>query len=140
MADLNEVRLIGRLTKDPELNFIPNGTAVVQFGIAVNRRYKGQDGLQKDEVTFIDCVAWGITAQNLAKYMKKGRLIFVGGRIIQESWDDKQTGQKRHKTRVVAENVQYLDKQSQNEQLPNQNEQQRQAQNQEVQDFGAPPF
>lgn len=109
MADLNEVRLIGRLTRDPELRATPAGASVCSFGLATNRKYKGNDGTLKDETTFVEISCWGKVAENVSKYMKKGRLIFAAGRLKFESWDDKQTGQKRNKTSVVAESVQFLD-------------------------------
>ena len=110
MPDLNEIRLIGRLTRDPELRAIPNGQQVAQLGLATSRKYKGQDGVMHEETTFVDITCWGKLADNVARYVKKGRLIFIGGRLKFDSWDDKQTGQKRSKLSVVAENVQFLDK------------------------------
>ena len=109
MADLNEVRLIGRLTRDPELRYTPAGAAICSFGLATNRKYKGNDGVLRDETTFVEISCWGKVAENVSKYMKKGRLIFAAGRLKLESWDDKQTGQKRSKMSVVAESVQFLD-------------------------------
>ncbi|NUM34852.1 MAG: single-stranded DNA-binding protein [Candidatus Brocadiae bacterium] len=109
MADLNEVRLIGRLTRDPELRSTPGGQYVGQFGLAIGRKYRAQDGTFKEETTFVDITCWGKTAENVHKYMKKGRLIFIGGRLKLDTWDDKQTGQKRSRLHVIAENVQFLD-------------------------------
>ena len=109
MPDLNEVRLIGRLTRDPELRAIPNGQQVAQLGLATSRKYKGQDGVLREETTFVDITCWGKLADTVTRYMKKGRLIFVGGRLKFDSWDDKTSGQKRSKLSVVAENVQFLD-------------------------------
>ena len=109
MPDLNEVRLIGRLTRDPELRATPAGASVCSFGLATNRKYKGNDGALRDDTTFVEISCWGKVAENVSKYMKKGRLIFVAGRLKYESWDDKQTGQKRNKLSVVAESVQFLD-------------------------------
>lgn len=109
MPDLNEVRLIGRLTRDPELRATPAGASVCSFGLATNRKYKGNDGALRDETTFVEVSCWGKVAENVSKYMKKGRLIYAAGRLKFESWDDKQTGQKRNKTSVVAESVQFLD-------------------------------
>ena len=110
MADLNEVRVIGRLTRDPELRAIPNGQQVAQLGLATSRKYKGQDGEYREETTFVDVSCWGKLADAVARYVKKGGLIFVGGRLKFDSWDDKTSGQKRSKLSVVAENVQFLDK------------------------------
>lgn len=110
MADLNEVRLIGRLTRDPELRSTPGGQYVCTLGLATGRRYKGPDNVMREETTFVDITCWGKLAENVSKYMKKGRLIFIGGRLKYDTWDDKQTGQKRSKLTVVAENVQFLDR------------------------------
>jgi len=109
MPDLNEVRLIGRLTRDPELRATPAGASVCSFGLATNRKYKANDGTLKEDLTFVEVSCWGKVAENVSKYMKKGRLIYIGGRLKFESWDDKQTGQKRNKLSVVAESVQFLD-------------------------------
>ena len=109
MPDLNEVRLIGRLTRDPELRATPAGASVCSFGLATHRKYKGNDGALRDETTFVEIICWGKVAENVSKYMKKGRLIFIAGRLKFESWDDKQTGQKRNKLSVVADSVQFLD-------------------------------
>ena len=110
MADLNEVRLIGRLTRDPELRSTAGGQYVCSFGLATGRRYKGQDGTMREETTFIDVTCWGKLAENISRYMKKGRQIFVGGRLKFDSWEDKQSGQKRSKLTVVADNIQFLDR------------------------------
>ncbi len=110
MADLNEVRLIGRLTRDPELRAIPSGTSITSLSLATSRKYKGQDGVLREDTTFVDITCWGKTAELVAKYCKKGRLIFVGGRLKFETWEDKTTQQKRSKLSVVAENVQFLDR------------------------------
>jgi len=109
MADLNEVRLIGRLTRDPELRATPSGHSVCSFGLATGRKYKSQDGTQHEETTFVDCTAWGKTAEIVEKYIKKGSLVFVGGRLKLDTWEDRQTGQKRSKLQIVVENVQFLD-------------------------------
>ena len=110
MADLNEVRVIGRLTRDPELRVVANGQSVAQLGLATSRKYKGQDGVLREETTFVDITCWGKLADAVARYVKKGGLIFVGGRLKFDSWDDKTTGQKRSKLSVVAENIQFLDR------------------------------
>ena len=110
MADLNEVRVIGRLTRDPELRVVANGQSVAQLGLATSRKYKGQDGVLREETTFVDITCWGKLADAVARYVKKGGLIFVGGRLKFDSWDDKTSGQKRSKLSVVAENVQFLDR------------------------------
>ncbi len=107
MASLNKVFLIGNLTRDPELRYIPNGTAVAKFGLAVNRTYKSQDGEQKDDTCFIDIVTWGKIAESCANYLSKGRPIFVEGRLQYNTWETPD-GQKRSKIDVVAERIQFL--------------------------------
>ncbi len=107
MASLNKVFLIGNLTRDPELRYIPNGTAVAKFGLAVNRTYKSQDGEQKDDTCFVDIVTWGKTAELCANYLSKGRPIFVEGRLQYSTWETPD-GQKRNKIDVVAERIQFL--------------------------------
>jgi len=109
MANLNEVRLIGNLTRDPELRAIPSGAQIANFGLATNRRFKGQDGVQREEVTFVDITAWGKTAELCGQYLRKGRSVYIGGRLKFESWEDRNTGQKRSKLSVTAENIQFLD-------------------------------
>jgi single-strand DNA-binding protein len=118
MADLNEVRLIGRLTRDPELRSTPSGMAVCSLGLATGRKYRGQDGVLKDETTFVDITCWAKTAENVVKYLKKGKQIFVAGRLRYETWEDKQTHQKRSKLSVVAENVQFLDRREESNNPP----------------------
>ena len=108
MANLNRVLLIGNLTRDPEVRYTPKGTAVADIGIAVNRVYSGEDGEKKEEVTFVDVTLWGRQAEVAQEYLKKGRQVFVEGRLQLDTWDDKQTGQKRSRLRVVAENMQML--------------------------------
>jgi single-strand DNA-binding protein len=108
MANLNRVLLIGNLTRDPEVRYTPKGTAVADIGIAVNRVYSGEDGEKKEEATFVDVTLWGRQAEVAQEYLKKGRQVFIEGRLQLDSWDDKQTGQKRSRLRVVAENMQML--------------------------------
>lgn len=109
MADLNEVRLIGRLTRDPELRRTSTEQYVATFGLATGHKFKGQDGVIREETTFVDITCWGRLAETVAKYMKKGKQIYVGGRLKFDSWDDKDTGKKRSKLTVVAENIQFLE-------------------------------
>jgi len=108
MANLNKVLLIGNLTRDPELRHTPKGTAVGEIGLAVNRRVSDGSGGWKDETTFVDVTLWGTTAENAAKYLSKGRPVFIEGRLDLQSWEDKETGQKRTKLKVIAETVQFL--------------------------------
>ena len=110
MASLNKVMLIGNLTRDPEVRFTPKGSAVCDMGLAVNRRYLNEaTGERVDEVTFLDIVLWGKTAELAGQYLSKGRSVYVEGRLQMESWEDKATGQKRTKTKIVAETLLFLD-------------------------------
>jgi single-strand DNA-binding protein len=108
MASYNKVILIGNLTRDPELRVTPKGTAICQFGIAVNRTWKDESGQSREEVSFIDIEAWGKAGETITKFLLKGSSIMLDGRLKQDSWEDKQTGQKRSKLKVVVENFQFL--------------------------------
>lgn len=108
MAYLNKVFLIGNLTRDPELRVTPKGTAICQFGLAVNRQFKEESGAARDETTFIDCEAWGKTGELISKYLAKGAPAMIEGRLKLDQWEDKASGQKRSKLKVVVENVQFL--------------------------------
>ena len=107
MANFNKVLLMGNLTRDPQLSYLPSQTAVVEFGIAVNRKWTGQDGSDREEVCFVDCRAFGKMAENINKYLKKGRPLFVEGRLSFDSWTA-QDGTKRSKHRVTVESFQFL--------------------------------
>ncbi len=109
MANLNKVMLMGNITRDPELKFMPNQTAVCDFGLAINRTWTGQDGVKKEDTTFVDCSCFGKTAEILAKYKKKGDPLFVEGRLKLDQWEA-QDGSKRSKMRVVVENFQFLNR------------------------------
>jgi single-strand DNA-binding protein len=109
MGNLNKVMLIGRLTRDPQLRYIPSGTAVTDLGVAVSRYYKGQDGSRQEETCFVDVTVWGKQAENATEYLSKGSQVFIEGYLRLDSWEDKNTGDKRSKLKVVANNVQYLD-------------------------------
>jgi len=108
MANLNKVLLLGNVTRDPEVRYTPKGSAVCDLGVAVNRAYTTDSGEKREEVTFVDVTLWGRTAEVASEYLKKGRPVFVEGRLQMDTWDDKQTGQKRTRLRVVAENMQLL--------------------------------
>jgi len=108
MASFNQVILIGNLTRDPELKYTPKGTAASQIGMAVNRKWKDEQGQEKEEVTFIDVQAWGKQAEVIAQYCKKGSPLFVTGRLKLEEWEDKTTQKKQSKLRVVLESFQFL--------------------------------
>jgi single-strand DNA-binding protein len=107
MANFNKVLLMGNLTRDPQLSYLPSQTAVVEFGLAVNRRWKGQDGENREETCFVDCRAFGRLAENINKYLTKGRPLFVEGRLTFDSWTA-QDGSKRSKHRVTVEKFQFL--------------------------------
>jgi len=108
MASFNKVILLGNLTRDPEVRYTPKGSAVCDLGIAVNRVYTTEGGEKREEVTFVDVVLWARLAEIAGEYLKKGRPIFIEGRLQMDTWDDKQTGQKRTKLRVVGESMQLL--------------------------------
>jgi len=108
MPNLNKVMLIGNLTRDPEIKYTPKGTAIAAFGLAVNRNYTTETGEKREEVTFIDLEAYARLAEIIGEYCKKGRPIFVEGRLKLDQWDDKQSGQKRSKMKVVVETMQLL--------------------------------
>lgn len=107
--NLNRVLLAGNLTRDPIFRFFPNDTAVADFGLAMNRRWKGRDGQLQEEVTFVDVECWGSTAEFVGKFFTKGRPCFVEGRLKLDSWEDKGTGQKRSRLKVVADTVLFTD-------------------------------
>jgi single-strand DNA-binding protein len=109
MGNFNKVILLGNLTRDPELRYTPKGTAIVKLGMAINRTWKDDTGAAKEEVTFVDVDAFGRQAEVLAQYLRKGRQLFVEGRLRLDTWDDKQTGQKRSKLGVVLESFQFVD-------------------------------
>ena len=115
MASLNKIFVIGNLTKDPELRYIPQGTAVVNLRLAVNRRYKDRNGEQKDEVCFITAVVWDKQAEVANQYLKKGSPVFIEGRLQSRSWEDN-AGQKRNVIEIRAERVQFLGSPSQTHQ------------------------
>lgn len=108
MANFNKVYLIGNLTRDPELRVTPKGTAICQFGLAVNRQFKDESGALRDETTFVDIEAWSKQGETIAKYCTKGRPLFVEGRLKFDQWEDKASGQKRSKLKVVLEGFQFL--------------------------------
>lgn len=108
MANLNKVMLIGNLTRDPEIKYTPKGSAVADIGLAINRNYTLDSGEKREETTFVDVVLWSRLAELAGQYLKKGRSVYIEGRLQLDSWDDKQTGQKRTKMRVVGEVMQFL--------------------------------
>lgn len=108
MPTFNSVVLLGHLARDPELRYTPQGAAVADFSLAVNRRFTRKDGEKVDEVAFIEITVWNRLAELAAEYLKKGRAVLASGRLVQDRWQDEATGQKRSKLRVVAESLQFL--------------------------------
>jgi len=100
--------LMGNCTRDPEVKYTPKGTAVAELGLAVNRVYSTDQGERREETTFVDVELWGRQAEIAGEYLKKGRPVYIEGRLKLDTWDDKATGQKRSKMRVVCENLQLL--------------------------------
>ncbi len=117
MAGLNKVMIIGNLGSDPEMKFLPSGTPVATFRIAVNDSYSGQDGERKEETEWFSIVAWRQLAEMCTQYLSKGREVYVEGRLRTRSWDGPD-GQKRYRTEVVAHTVLFLDRQRSSAPLP----------------------
>ena len=107
MANFNKVLLMGNLTRDPQLSYLPSQTAVVDFGIAVNRRWTGKDGEKKEDTCFVDCTAFAGQAETINKYLSKGRPVFIEGRLTFNSWVA-QDGAKRSKLKVTVESFQFV--------------------------------
>lgn len=108
MPSHNSVHLIGNITRDPEVHYTPKGAAVCDFSIAINRTYKTEAGEKREEVTYVDCVAWMKLAELIGQWVKKGDPIFLEGRLENKQWGDKATGQRRSKMRVSVNQVQFL--------------------------------
>jgi len=108
MPNLNKVMLIGNVTRDPEVKYTPKGTAVAEVGLAISRTFTPEGGEKREETTFVDITFWGRQAEIVGEYAKKGKPIFVEGRLQLDSWEDKTSGQKRTKLRVVGEGLQLL--------------------------------
>lgn len=107
MASFNRVILVGNLTRDPELRYIPSGTAVTEIGLAVNDRRKGANGEWIEETTFVDVTLWGRQAEVATEYLRKGSSVLIEGRLKLDSWQDKE-GQKRSKLKVVGDQMRML--------------------------------
>jgi single-strand DNA-binding protein len=117
MANFNKVFLIGNLTRDPELKYTPNGTAVAEFGMATNRSYTSASGEKKEEVCFVDVSVFGRRAEVINEYMAKGRPLFLEGRLKFDQWETAD-GQRRSKLRVVGENFEFLGRRFEGERSP----------------------
>lgn len=120
MPNLNKVLLMGNVTRDPEVKYTPKGTAIAQIGMAINRTWSDDSGQKKEEVTFVDVEFFGRVAEIAGQYVKKGNPLFVEGRLKLDTWDDKATGQKRSKMKVVCENMQLMGGKPSGEQKPQQ--------------------
>jgi single-strand DNA-binding protein len=105
--NVNKVMIAGRLTRDPQLRYLPNTTPICEFGVVMNRKYKVGDE-DRDEATFVDCQAWGKTAEVINQHLAKGKEIFIEGRLKYEAWEDKNGGGKRSKLLVVVDNFQFV--------------------------------
>ncbi len=108
MPNLNKVQLMGNLTRDPEVRYTPKGTAVTDVGLAINRTFAGDDGERREETTFVDITFWGRQAEVIGEYMKKGRPLYVEGRLQLDTWEDKASGQQRSRLKVIGEGFQFL--------------------------------
>lgn len=108
MASFNKVTFMGHLARDPELRYTPQGVAVCDLTLAANRRFTKKDGEKGEEVVFVDVTIWNHLAETCAEYLKKGRCALVSGRLTQDRWEDPNTGQKRSKLRIVAEEVTFV--------------------------------
>ncbi|MFT3686427.1 MAG: single-stranded DNA-binding protein [Phycisphaerales bacterium] len=108
-GNFNQVLLMGNLTRDVELKYTPSNQAIANIGLAINRRYTTAQGEKKEDTTFVDCEAWGKTAETMAKYLSKGRPVFITGRLKLDQWEDKNGGGKRSKLKVVVEEFQFID-------------------------------
>lgn len=108
MANVNKVILIGNLTRDPEVKYTPKGSAVAELGLAINRYYTTDGGEKREETTFVDVTLWGRQAELAKEYLTKGRPVYIEGRLQLDTWEDKTSGQKRSKLRVVGDTMQFL--------------------------------
>src|SRR3954465_1493303 len=108
MPSLNKVLLMGNLTRDPELRVTPKGTPICQFSLAINRQFKMESGESREEVIYVDVEAWGKQGETIAKYVTKGRPLYVEGRLRLDQWEDKNTKEKRSRMKVVLEQFQFL--------------------------------
>jgi single-strand DNA-binding protein len=111
-GNVNRVFLMGNLTRDVEIRHLPSNTAVAQFGLAVNERYKDRDGNWQERANFFDCEMFGARAEAFARFLHKGRPVFIEGRLRLDRWEDKSTGQPRSKVKVIAENFEFVDSKS----------------------------
>ena len=118
MSDINQVILTGRLTADPELRYTPSGKAYATFNIATGRKYKSQSGELKEDTSFIGCTTFNQQAEFLGQYIRKGQAVLVQGRLKQDSWEDRDTGKKQSKTKVMVDVVKSMGQRSGGQQQP----------------------
>lgn len=108
MRGFSKAIIAGNVTRDPEMRTTPSGSQVCSFAIAVNRSYKDSSGAQQDQVSYLDCVAWGKSAEIISQYIKKGSQLLVSGRLEQRSWEDKNSGQRRSRVEIVVEDFSFI--------------------------------
>jgi single-strand DNA-binding protein len=108
MASLNKVMLIGNLCRDPEVRYTPKGSAVADLSLAVNRTWTDDGGTKREEVTYVDIILWAKLAELAGQYLTKGKSIYIEGRLQLDTWEDKASGQKRSKLRMIGEQMQFL--------------------------------
>ena len=108
MRGFSKAIVAGNLTRDPEMRATPSGAQACNFTIAVNRVFKGNDGNQQEQTSFIDCVAWGRSGETISQYVKKGSALLVSGRIEQRSWEDKTSGQRRSRVEIIVEDFSFI--------------------------------
>ena len=107
---INKVILVGRLGKDPEIRSTPNGSSVAKFTVATDERFTDRNGEKQERTEWHNITAWGKLAEICGQYLRKGKLVYIEGRIQTDSWDDKETGQKRYRTEIVANTMKMLDR------------------------------
>ena len=110
MASVNRVILVGRLGKDPEIRSTPGGTSVAKFTIATDEKFTDRQGEKQERTEWHNIVAWGKLAEICGQYLRKGKLVFIEGSLRTDSWEDKESGQKKYRTEIVAQNMQMLDR------------------------------
>lgn len=115
MASVNRVFIVGRLGKDPEIRSTPSGTSVAKFTVATDERFTDRSGEKQERTEWHNIVAWGKLAEICGQYLRKGKLVFIEGSIRTDSWDDKETGQKRYRTEIIASGMQMLDRRGDDE-------------------------
>jgi single-strand DNA-binding protein len=114
-GSVNKVILVGRLGKDPEVRSTPSGTTVAKFSLATDERFTDRNGEKQERTEWHNIVAWGKLGEICGQYLKKGKLIYIDGSIRTDSWDDKESGQKKYRTEIIAQNMQMLDRRGDDE-------------------------